>query len=189
MTDGAVKRVLSLREREQARLEQVEQTRLAARRDRVKAQAEAAGWSNVTVKHKAVFIAVSGDDPQGINRSGAFETDEEITAFLGHVIIPPRKRPGPVEAEIEEADGQPIPDPSSPMVSANLRLLMKPDETIAEAKARLTAELRDEFSELTNRQQMGAGSVKLPSGKTINERHAEISALFEELAKLGDMNA
>lgn len=103
---------------------------------------------------------------------------------------PPRARQAPesVEGErVTDTDGEPIPDTSSPIVSPALKALMRDKESVADAKARLTDELRDEFTEVNNLNHLGAGDRVLKSGKTVADRFKELSALFDELARLGDV--
>jgi hypothetical protein len=93
-----------------------------------------------------------------------------------------------VEAErVTETVAEAFTDPSGPIISPTLRALMHNKETIADAKARLTAALRGEFEEVNNLNVSGASARMWADGKTVGERFAELSALFDELARLGDV--
>jgi hypothetical protein len=119
---------------------------------------------------------------------------QSISRQVLGIELPPCKglntqtEPPSAEGErVTETDGEPIPDSSAPMVSEALRALMRPEESIADAKARLTAELRAEFEEVNNLNMSGAGERAWEDGNTVADRFKELSALFDELARLGDV--
>lgn len=94
-----------------------------------------------------------------------------------------------------EALSVPAPPVSSvdePQPSEELRALMMPGESVHGVISRMTPALQEEWDRLTNWQLDGAGERKLTdppehAGKTVSERHREVSRLKKEFERLGAM--
>lgn len=86
----------------------------------------------------------------------------------------------------------PVSSVDEPQPSDELRALMMPGESVYGVISRLTPALQEEWDRLTNWQLDGAGERKLTdppehAGKTVSERHREVSRLKKEFERLGAM--
>lgn len=88
-----MKPVLTAAAREAARARTIEEAYFRDAIAHATAVLIEAGWSNVTVQRKANFIAISGDDPAGVNHSGAMTDGQALADFLISIgIKPPFRR-------------------------------------------------------------------------------------------------
>lgn len=101
-----MKPVTNARQREDERLRRLEEQRVREACAGLASRLTEAGWTNVKVEYRA-FFQISGDDPQGVNRSGAYADGEAGVAEMlaAGEPPPPRKKPEPPPPAIDrEAD-------------------------------------------------------------------------------------
>jgi len=98
-----MKPIKSAAMRAHERAQSEEQTRIAGVRADLTWQLEQAGWKNISVRHRAIFYAVSGDDPAGVNHSAALEDGQAIVDFLISIGIKPKSRDTDPLATLENA--------------------------------------------------------------------------------------
>lgn len=144
-----MKPVLTAEARQAARDRAIEEAHFNSMIREARQKLTDAGWSDVDVKRKANFIAISGVDPAGAQHSGA---DEDGVSLADHLIAvgvaPPARKVTDEQLEAARADNpelfsEPPAEEGEALPDTLARLV---PETIEEAKRKKW--LRDRWLEL-----------------------------------------